>query len=113
MTSGQVSASVAKSGLLPPIKPIWDAHIRDSVIVVGGDGNYYMTGSTGTTSRHSLMVLNCGVRRIYKNGIISVWYGALKKMVPEKKSGATCTVNLPVLSGLRSRIILKAIITFA
>jgi GH43 family beta-xylosidase len=41
------SASVVKSGLLPPIKPIWDVHMRDTNIILGGDGNYYMTGSTG------------------------------------------------------------------
>ncbi len=47
LTAEQVSASVVKSGLLPPIKPILDAHIRDAVIIVGGDGAYYLTGSTG------------------------------------------------------------------
>jgi xylan 1,4-beta-xylosidase len=47
MNSAQVSASAINEGLLPPIKPVWDAHIRDAVIIVGGDGNYYMTGSTG------------------------------------------------------------------
>jgi len=34
-------------GLLPPIKPIWELHLRDTTICLGGDGNYYMTGSTG------------------------------------------------------------------
>jgi hypothetical protein len=33
--------------LLPPIKPLLKLHIRDTVICLGGDGNYYMTGSTG------------------------------------------------------------------
>lgn len=41
------NGDVIKSGLLPPIKPIWDVHMRDAVISLGGDGNYYMTGSTG------------------------------------------------------------------
>jgi xylan 1,4-beta-xylosidase len=41
------SASVVKSGLLPPIKPLWELHLRDTVIILGGDGNYYMTGSSG------------------------------------------------------------------
>lgn len=39
--------SAIKQGLLPPIRPLLDLHIRDTVICVGGDGNYYMTGSTG------------------------------------------------------------------
>ncbi|MFT4089138.1 MAG: family 43 glycosylhydrolase [Asticcacaulis sp.] len=35
------------SGLLPPIWPIWDVHIRDTIVCVGGDGYYYMSGTTG------------------------------------------------------------------
>ena len=41
------TGSVVKSGLLPNIKPIWDVCMRDAVIILGGDGNYYLTGSTG------------------------------------------------------------------
>jgi hypothetical protein len=41
------SGSVITSGLLPDIKPAWDVHMRDTQIILGGDGNYYMTGSTG------------------------------------------------------------------
>lgn len=41
------TGSAVSNGLLPPIKPILDVHIRDTVICLGGDGNYYMTGSTG------------------------------------------------------------------
>ncbi len=33
--------------LIPPIRPLLDLHIRDTVICLGGDGHYYMTGSTG------------------------------------------------------------------
>ena len=33
------SGSVAKSDLIPNIMPIWDFHMRDAVIIVGGDGN--------------------------------------------------------------------------
>ena len=43
----QVTNSAVKSGLLPPIHPLLNLHIRDTVICLGGDGNYYMTGSTG------------------------------------------------------------------
>ena len=41
------SGSAVKEGLLPPIKPVWDVHLRDTDIILGGDGNYYMTGSSG------------------------------------------------------------------
>lgn len=34
-------------GLLPPIRPIWDLHLRDTSICNGEDGFYYMTGSSG------------------------------------------------------------------
>ena len=47
MAAGMVTGSAVKKGILPPIKPIWDVHIRDAVVILGGDGNYYMTGSTG------------------------------------------------------------------
>lgn len=41
------SGSAVTNGLLPPIKPLWDVHIRDTIIRLGGDGYYYMTGTTG------------------------------------------------------------------
>ncbi len=41
------TGSAVKQGLIPPIKPIWDLHLRDTVIDLGPDGNYYMTGSSG------------------------------------------------------------------
>lgn len=41
------TGSAVTSGLVPPIKPLMELQLRDTVIVVGGDGNYYMTGSSG------------------------------------------------------------------
>ncbi len=41
------TGSAVTSGLLPNIKPIWDVHMRDTIVILGGDGNYYLTGSTG------------------------------------------------------------------
>jgi len=41
------TGSAVKAGLIPPLKPIWDVHLRDTIINIGGDGDYYMTGSTG------------------------------------------------------------------
>lgn len=39
--------SAVEKGLLPAIRPIWETHIRDTIICLGSDGWYYMTGSTG------------------------------------------------------------------
>jgi len=45
----QVTGSAVKDGLIPDLKPlIPDTQVRDTVVIVGGDGNYYLTGSTGT-----------------------------------------------------------------
>ena len=41
------SDEVIDLGLLPPIKPLWELHLRDTIITLGGDGLYYMTGSSG------------------------------------------------------------------
>ena len=42
-----VTGSVVKLGLLPGIEPLMDIQVRDTVIRIGGDGMYYLTGSTG------------------------------------------------------------------
>lgn len=44
---GLAKATAVEKGLLPPIKPALELHLRDGVITVGGDGNYYLTGSSG------------------------------------------------------------------
>jgi xylan 1,4-beta-xylosidase len=41
------TGSAIKNGLLPPVKPLLELHLRDTIIRPGGDGNYYMTGSSG------------------------------------------------------------------
>jgi len=43
----RANSSAVANGLIPNIRPLMDLHIRDTVIILGGDGNYYMTGSTG------------------------------------------------------------------
>ena len=48
----RLSGSAVKEGLIPPITPLIDAQIRDAVICVGGDGLYYLTGSTGNDIWH-------------------------------------------------------------
>ena len=41
------SGSAVNKGLVPPIRPAWELHLRDGVVTLGGDGNYYLTGSSG------------------------------------------------------------------
>lgn len=41
------SGSAVEKGLVPPIKPALEVHLRDGVVTLGGDGNYYLTGSSG------------------------------------------------------------------
>lgn len=60
-------SSIAK-GLIPNIKPIWDVNMRDAVIIVGGDGNYYLTGSTG----RNIWKYNDGVE-IYRSSDLIKW----------------------------------------
>jgi beta-xylosidase len=44
----QVPGSAVKDGLIPDLKPlIPDVQIRDTIVILGGDGNYYLTGSSG------------------------------------------------------------------
>jgi hypothetical protein len=44
---GAATGSAVKKGLLPPIVPLIDAQVRDTIVCRGGDGNFYLTGSTG------------------------------------------------------------------
>jgi len=39
--------TAVKNGLIPPLRPLWELHLRDTIINRGGDGFYYMTGSSG------------------------------------------------------------------
>ena len=62
------SGQVWKSGLIPHIKPIWDVHMRDAVIEPGGDGYYYLTGSTGD----NIWNYNDGVE-LYRSKDLQKW----------------------------------------
>jgi beta-xylosidase len=44
----EATGSAVKAGLIPNLKPlIPDTQLRDTVIIEGGDGDYYLTGSSG------------------------------------------------------------------
>jgi enterochelin esterase-like enzyme len=45
----RVTRSSVVAGLVPPLRPlIPNTQIRDTIIILGGDGNYYLTGSSGS-----------------------------------------------------------------
>ena len=60
--------SVITKGFIPNIKPVWDVNMRDAVIILGGDGNYYLTGSTG----RNIWKYNDGVE-IYRSKDLKKW----------------------------------------
>jgi xylan 1,4-beta-xylosidase len=47
LADSDASGSAVIAGLIPPLQPIIDVQVRDTVVCRGGDGNFYMTGSTG------------------------------------------------------------------
>lgn len=66
--SGLATRSVITSGVLPPIKPLMEVQVRDTVIALGGDGNYYMTGSTG----ENIWAFNDGVE-LWRSRDLKKW----------------------------------------
>ncbi len=62
------SGSAATKGLMPALRPIWDVHIRDTIICLGGDGNYYMTGTTGD----NWSAFNDGIE-LYASADLKTW----------------------------------------
>lgn len=59
---------VIELGLLPPIKPLLELHLRDTIIKIGGDGMYYMTGSTGD----NIWDKNDGIE-LYRSADLKKW----------------------------------------
>ncbi|MFT3996928.1 MAG: family 43 glycosylhydrolase [Asticcacaulis sp.] len=55
-------------GLIPQIQPLLELHIRDTVICLGGDGHYYMTGSTGD----NIWAFNDGVE-LWRSADLKHW----------------------------------------
>jgi xylan 1,4-beta-xylosidase len=80
------TGSAVKRGLLPPILPLLDVHVRDTIVCLGGDRNYYMTGSTGD----NIWAFNDGVE-LWRSPDLKKWeYLGLvrreaKKMVGERQ----------------------------
>lgn len=44
---GKAKGLAIDSGLVPPIRPAIELYLRDGMVTLGGDGYYYLTGSSG------------------------------------------------------------------
>ena len=65
----RLNNSAVKNGLIPDIKPlIPDTQLRDTIIILGGDGNYYMTGSSGD----NIWDFNTGIE-LWKSADLQHW----------------------------------------
>jgi beta-xylosidase len=55
--------------VLPPLKPLFDYPLRDTSICIGGDGLYYLTGTTG---HPTWWKTNEGIR-VWKSADLKTW----------------------------------------
>ena len=62
------TGSAVKDGILPAIKPLIDVQVRDTIVCRGGDGNFYLTGSTG----ENIWAYNRGVE-LWKSPDLIKW----------------------------------------
>jgi beta-xylosidase len=65
----QPAAAATDGPVLPPIKPLFDYPVRDTSICIGGDGNYYLTGTTG---HPTWWKTNEGIR-VWKSADLKHW----------------------------------------
>ena len=63
------AAGVRKEPQLPPIEPLFDFPVRDTSVCVGGDGAYYLTGTTG---HPTWWKTNEGIR-LWKSADLKTW----------------------------------------
>lgn len=62
------TGSAVEKSLLPSIHPLMELHLRDTQICLGGDGYYYMTGSTGD----NIWAFNAGVE-LWRSPDLVAW----------------------------------------
>jgi beta-xylosidase len=63
------TGSAVKAGLIPNLKPlIPDTQLRDTIVILGGDGNYYLTGSSGA----DIWDFNDGIE-LWKSADLKKW----------------------------------------
>ena len=63
------TGSAVESGILPEIKPLIEVQVRDTIVCRGGDGNFYLTGSTG----ENIWAYNRGVE-LWKSPDLVRWH---------------------------------------
>jgi xylan 1,4-beta-xylosidase len=63
------TGSAVKIGILPAINPLIDVQVRDTIVCRGGDGNFYLTGSTG----ENIWAYNRGVE-LWKSSDLVKWH---------------------------------------
>jgi xylan 1,4-beta-xylosidase len=63
------TGSAVEKGLLPPVPPLLELHVRDTIVCLGGDGDYYMTGSTGD----NIWAFNDGVE-LWRSSDLKTWH---------------------------------------
>jgi beta-xylosidase len=61
----------AEEAKLPPMKPLFDYPLRDTSVCLGGDGMYYLTGTTGDTA--TWWTTNDGAIRVWKSPDLKTW----------------------------------------
>jgi hypothetical protein len=67
--NGIARGTAVHNGLVPPIQPAWELHLRDGVVTLGGDRNYYLTGSSGD----NIWGYTKGVE-LWKSSNLKTWY---------------------------------------
>jgi xylan 1,4-beta-xylosidase len=71
LVASAASFTHADDGKLPPLKPLFDYPMRDTSVCLGGDGMYYLTGTTGDTS--TWWTKNAGEIRVWKSADLKTW----------------------------------------
>jgi beta-xylosidase len=64
-----ILAPLAQAQKLPPLRPLFDTPLRDPSICIGGDGLYYLTGTTGFPTWWKT---NEGIR-VWKSADLKKW----------------------------------------
>jgi beta-xylosidase len=62
------TGSAVAAGILPAILPLVEVQVRDTIVCRGGDGNFYMTGSTG----ENIWAYNRGVE-LWRSPDLKTW----------------------------------------
>jgi hypothetical protein len=81
------TGSAVTTRLIPPIRPLLDVQIRDTIICLGGNGLYYMTGSTGDNIWKFNEASSCGARRISCAGTTWAWCGPSSATASGRNNG--------------------------